>query len=409
MKGWAAIFLLSLMSMGLQAQINEEDLIGTWFPVMEQFTQGDTVPVITKSSYVFEMGQIGRAEPLGSNATVYPFRYKLEGDSLFIQTRSDTIRSKIISLGRQNLTIAFDEATRVSFIPLPDYNLSLDISELVDNLVNEVWEFEIQHSAQGKDIKMLYQFGLGSKNRVISPEFRGTIHDIKVMDSDFPQHGGQVFWTVGKHGNSFVLRVDDIFSGFQSGIFIIKHFSENSMELITWRMGKSSKVLARKVKKPSKQKTEHILNLLTRSRWRFDHKVPAPSVDSIQISAISDYFYDRGFSYKVDSTAVILQSDYENGLLMIDFEPDGRYAIYREERLLDSGDWKMSFYGKLVSLKSDRKMSSGDGIFGGELLVESIKKDELRLKAYLIQQVNNSREYSQNTPLEIYSAVKRKK
>lgn len=392
MKGFAiAILLLSFFHQKGVGQINEEDLLGTWFPVMELDGQGDTSSFLTYSSiYKFSEGNKGLIEDTGLNVKSIQFSYQVISDSVFIRFQDEASKdgnpqsrtARVLSVDENHLKLSLSDPTRtVFFVPLPEYGLAESIQDVKSTLFDEIWEFEMDLEGYGEPYKVLYHFKNETDSTLVSKNYQSSIH-LVATHQKFLHRNDPLFWSVGKHDDAMILRVNDVFSDFQSFIYIIKEVSANSMHLMVWKRGKAYPVTAKRKSPLSDKKVSKINSKLTRTKWQFRSEKIPPPIDTtglIILDMVLDDF-ERLPPYKHDSTSIIRQADLDEKLLHLEFRPNGTYYIYRNERVLDKGIWTPIFNFTQLKLVSSRDRNLGDGIYGGIIEIESLRKNKLLLK-----------------------------
>lgn len=378
------------------SQINKENLIGTWFPVMEQDYDGDTASVLRYTQlYRFIDADRGILEEIGTNVNPIPFTYNIVSDSIFIEFDEGKLKNStpwdkrgiLLEVDENGFKVIFNSTnstkftTTISFIPLPRYEIEESVEELKNELFNEVWEFKMDFEGYGEPYKILYQFECKTDSSRVRKDYQSSIHLVETFQKLLHQTD-PVFWAVGKHDKSLIIRVNDVFSSFRSYIYIVKEVSQNQMKLMVWNRGIAYPVIAKRKKSPPVNKLRKALSKISSTKWQFHSEKIPPPIDTtglIILETVVDDF-EEFEPFERDSTAVIRQNDLDEKLLILEFQSDGTYYIYREERVLDTGSWTPIFNMTQLKLKSARKRSSGNGIYGGTIQIDLLKKNKFRLK-----------------------------
>ncbi len=412
------ILMLVLIAYKSKAQISEEDLLGTWFPVMEQYEDGDTSSFLTYSSiYKFSEGNKGIIEDTGLNIEPIQFAYQVISDSIFMRFidkeskdgNPQSRTAKVLSVDENHLKLSLSGPIRtVFFVPIPEYGLAESIQDVKSTLFDETWEFETDLEGYGEPYEVLYHFKYETDSSLVSEKYQSSIHLVETHQKFF--HGNDpLFWSVGKHDDAMILRVNDVFSDFQSFIYIIKEVSTDKMQLVVWKRGKAHAVTAKRQSPLSDKRTRKIHSKLTRTKWQFRSEKIPPPIDTtglIILDMVLDDF-ERLPPYKHDSTSIIRQADLDEKLLHLEFRPNGTYYIYRNERVLDKGTWTPIFNFTQLKLTSSRDRNLGDGIYGGIIEIESLRKRQFKLRRRLEQRSRISGT-SDHSHLETYRPYRKR-
>ncbi|MCE7993834.1 MAG: hypothetical protein HEP71_17740 [Roseivirga sp.] len=408
-------FLLALVLMGItqqnKAQIYEEDLIGTWFPVMEQFINDDTISLINPVLQVFEPSGQGRTEVLGNNSKLYPFNYVIHNNSLQIIADNDTFKTKVLSLTPELLIIEVDSLRAVSFVPLPEYHTGKVLPDLKKVLTNNSWQFEITSNLTNETYLISYHFTDYLNNlSYMLPDFEKSVFTAW-SSVHVPHEDQSLIWSVGEHNNTSILRMQSVFKESEDLILIVKAFRSNTIEFVTWNMGVQNTIVARKVKRPTMKNQEKTLSLLTGKKWRIDKesfhvKRNSRSEEPIDFYTTSSV-YARG-PYSLDSTSLICRNDIEQQLVVLQFNPDFTYKVYREQRLLDEGRWILTFNGQEIRLSSSREEWSGDGVYGGIIRIGKLQKNRIILKRRFHHQLDHDHSIEESN-WETYKPYRKQK
>lgn len=190
---------------------------------------------------------------------------------------------------------------------------------------------------------------------------------------------------MGKHQNSFVLHIHEVFgSSFSPKNLIIKDIKKGKMSLVYWSDGEELTAEAHKWKKKSVREQNKEIENLTRQAWRIQEEIIPPPLDTTGLidlgMAIDDFDELEDEEYKKDSTLIISQEDIDNHSLILEFDKSGTYKIYRESRVLNEGKWTMQFNNTIIKLESKRKAQDGDGIVDGYIEILKVKKNQLILR-----------------------------
>lgn len=416
MKGLVvAILLLLAIHQKASSQINEEDLLGTWFPVMEQYEDGDTSFFDLNSPiWAFEQDGIGRQEVAGNNAISYPFTYNISGDSLEINGDNGHFRFRLTKGANSSLKIHFDPMSIVTFIHIPSYNTGIDLAELKSALDNDTWEFSIIDYGHSEPFSILYQFESQLEDSsIVRHYFHGTTFSLKAYKNGlFADQRGD-FWSIGEHEGTQILSIRHEFSWMSSLVFILKKYQEGLLEFSTWEFGRKLKVIARRINKPNFQVLKRNSKILTQTKWQFySEYIPPPDTDTTNImdlGMVKDDFEELDDKdYRHDSTAVVQQTDLNEKLLLLEFQQDGNYKISREDRILDQGTWKYFFNQTVIQLSSNKEPYKADGIYGGDIKIESINKKEIKIYRNFRQLLNDNN-WDSYSYLETYKPYRKRK
>ncbi len=383
-----AILLLSFLRQEAVSQVNEEDLLGTWFPVSVKLWNGDYSYGPPALILVFEKEGKGIRKGTGANIVDIPFTYQLGQDSLELvfEGRRGKIRAPVL-IGNQ-MTIQFDSTRITDFIRLPKLDAGIELSEFRESLKNQTWELTIGSSQEPTSI--LYQF----EDHVLD----SGLTDYRLWSKDLglrTYHFGIVdairqSWTVSQHYKTLILGIDREFSLMASFTLLLQSFTDDSMIFSYWDQNIEHQAFLKRLNKPSERQSAKRLHWLTQTKWQFySEYIPPPDTDTTNImdlGMVKDDFeeLDNG-GYKHDSTAVIQQTDLDERLLLLEFKQDRTYEISRENRILDQGTWKYFFNQTVIQLNSNKEPYNADGIYGGDIKIESIKRNEIKLYRNLKQ------------------------
>lgn len=388
-------FLLALVLMGItqqnKAQIYEDDLIGTWFPVMELDEEGDTSSFLTYSSiYKFGEGNKGFIEDPGLNIESIPFTYEVISDSIYIHLNDEESKggnpqsrvARVLEVNENRLELKLSYPTRTMvFVTLPEYGVKQSIQDIKSRLFNETWEFETNLEGYGEPYKVLYNFKYETDSSLVRQNYQSSIHLVEAHQKFFHRND-PLFWSVGKHDDAMILRVNDRFSNFRSYIYFVKEVSADNMQLVVWQRGKAYVTTAKRKSPLSTKKVNKIRSKLTRTKWQFHSEKIPPPIDTtglILLDMVLDNFEELP-PYKRDSTAIISKRDRDEKLLILKFQSDGTYSICRQERVLDRGTWTPIFNFSQLKLVSSGDSNLGDGIYGGIVQIELLRKGKFKLR-----------------------------
>lgn len=409
MKAWAAIFLLSLMSIGMQAQINEDDLIGTWFPVMELEREGYAVPFITSPNLLVFKGQgKGMAEFPGENTREYPFSYKMFTDSIYVKTPYAEFGFAASKPDQDQLILTFDDEKDLHFIRLPQYDTGKPLNQLIEVLVGEAWDFAFPTGAQDERYFIKHEFSPLKDTSKIHLTPRNIVYSSALSYDHYTME--PTFWSVSQYGKTLVLNIQSGHPYDWHHTFLIRSFNEDVILADYWTEGLKYEMTIKKSQAQKPGKVARVVKLLTRIKWRFkSEKLPVPNniLDLTSPDWTGDYL-EMFPPYNNDSTLLIKQSDLDQKLLILEFNEDKTYKVYRENRVLDEGAWRFVFNGERLMLQSTRDPYISDGVFGGYIFINRIKRNTLEISRDFL--FNQSRGYWNDfSNLETYTPYRKSK
>ncbi len=389
------IFLIT--PAGAFSQVTEEDLIGTWFPVMELDEKGDTTFFVsTPNLLAFHPNGEGKAEFPGERTKEYPFSYKVFTDSIYAETQNNSLFFQAIKPHKDRLTLIFSKEQTISFVRLPEYSYSKNLEALEETLSGGTWEFPLP-DYERKDL-LLFQYELShlkDSSRTHRTPWNKAYSSLRPYDDDRNKVDG-LLWSVSQHKNTFVLHIDFGWDIDKYQTFLVKRFDNKSMTVDFWREGIRYEVNVKKLPQPTIKQIAKKVRKLTRFKWRFESEKVPKTYDSLDIrnwDRTHDYFEELP-PYNNDSTLLIKQSDLDQNLLILEFSNDSTYTVYREERVLDTGSWRFIFDDKRLVLQSSKDSGLSDGVFGGYVFIDKVRRNTLKISRDFLH--NQSRSYWNN-------------
>ncbi|GAB5527637.1 MAG: hypothetical protein Roseis2KO_55090 [Roseivirga sp.] len=412
MKGLIpAILLLLVVSEGAISQTVEKDILGAWLPISVKNWEGQYSSPTPVLLLVFEQGGKGLRKGTGSNLVTLPFSYRLDSNSLEWNFEENIFKTQLPELQNDLMTIRFDSSYVADYIRLPQIDAGAELSELKEALENQTWELTL--GSYREPISILYQFedhvldsGL-TDHRLWSKDLGLRTYHFGIIDAI------KQSWTVSQHGETLILRIDRGFSSIGSFTLLLKSFSNDFLTLSYWEDDEEQFATMKRLHKPSAKESKKKLKWLTQTKWQFQSEyIPPPDTDTtniIDLGMVIDDFeeLDDG-GYKHDSTAVIQQTDLDEKLLLLDFQQNGAYRIWREDRILDEGTWKYFFNQTVIQLISNKEPHSADGMYGGDIKIASIRNREIKLYRNLKQLLNDN-ESDSYSHLETYKPYRKQK
>lgn len=416
MKGLTlTVLLLLFIPQKAFSQIDEKDLIGTWLPIgIRQLDQEDyhESPAIL---LVFEENGTGMRKGTGGNLTDLPFTFKHIGDSLEWNFGGEISKAKVLLLSEDKMTFTWDSTNVLGLIRLPQIDAGISLSEFKQVFENETWEMTID-SRHGP-YSILYQF----EDHVLD----SGLTDYRIWHRDLGLRSYQngitdairQSWTVTETG-TLILGIDREFSSLGSFTLLLQGFHTDSMAFSIWDEGIERQVLMKRLEKPSQKQSKKQLNRLTKYKWKFysEYIPPPESIDTaniMELGIVEDDFVEDSQWYPTgylrDSTLLLTQKDLDNKLLILDFSKEGKYAIYRDKRLLDEGNWRYLFNKSVLELKSEKAVEMSDGIFGGTLQIISLKKNEMKLYREIEGFLDSQSYHYPYSYLETYKPYRKRK
>lgn len=404
------LVLLTFLTISVPAfgQITEEELIGTWFPVMQQFEDGDTSYYDTNFPiFIFEKNGKGKHEIPGNNPISFPFTYKVLNDSIQISSKKEITSLRITRTSNFGLKIFFKPMSIVTFIRLPEIDLNLGLKELKSTITGNIWEFFLDGL---HEFPILYEFDSQlNDSSMVGRDFHSTTFSVRAYLDGLHGNDEENFWAIAEHGTTQVLRINHIFSFLGSKVLLLEKYEKDQLEFSFWDHGEKHELIAKTKEKSNPRSLQRNFKLLTQTKWQFfsEYIPPVDTTGLMDLGMVADDFEELDNQYKHDSSAVIWQSDLDLKLLMLEFHQNGTYKISRQDRVLDQGTWRYFFDHTVVKLTSSKERHKSDGIFGGDIKIESIKQNRLKLYRNLDEYLGHAN-YGSYSHLETYKPYRKR-
>jgi hypothetical protein len=392
-------FLL-LTSFGVQAQDIPNELLKTWMPILSQDYTGDTT--YKEDLYFITFNRDGGHFELPEQK----FKFDLSQDSLNITIETgEFFRLKLVELEKDRLVLFHDSSLIITYIPLPNFEQTIDLNILESSLSNSVWSFNLPNYKNSFFDFNVEFYDILQDSSIVNYQY---INTLKTAILYSPNNVGRMLWYVDKHHTTPVIHIKQMFGSFLPiENLIIKDIGKDKMTFAFWSGGLQIGIEARKWKKKSVRKQNRELENLTRQAWRVREEITPKSKGSGLDAILNQYFIEfEGLNYQMNSTLFISQEDIDNHSLILKFDQTGVYSILREDQILDEGRWNTQFNNTVILLKSNRvKDSFNDGILGGYIDISQLKKNKL----VIYRSFNNSIDLEQSTnqsKQEIYRPIR---
>ena len=401
------VLLLAVMPTALLGQ-RFDDLIGkTWMPVSVQRIEGEYLqhhqnyPLFT-----FLSNGKGKVERPASNRVEWDFDYRIKGDSILYDFHDENIRyvsDIIVQVSSDSLSLLTESGDILNLIPLAPTIAPLDSASLQEIFTGKSFEFTtteeyLNFRAEFFPIKepvwwdSLYRHH--DVPNIFIPEFYDSYQSSSV-------------WSAGIQAGSMLLRIEVVISSeLDLGPLVITKVGANEIELMTWYYGQPIQYTAREI--PTSKAIS--LNKLTRYAWRFksEHVPPPPDTTAlIYMGRVEDDFDQIDLEYVKDTTLLIHQQDLNDRSLTLQFHPDRTYSISRLNHQLDHGYWFPFVMNQFLVLKSAKRFTKSDGIYGGVIDIKELKKNRLKLKRKLTYQKDEIYHFD-NSYLETYKPYRKR-
>lgn len=408
-----ASMLLTLFLIQPVTKAQEKDpLINTWLPINVTDYTGESDSWGRSIMFSIITFQANDTMALTYGGTDYKkkFFYRLHSDTLELkESEAESDYFKVLERSEDRLRIFFDSFNIVTYQPFEVGNISIDHTKLKKHLTSNIWTFKQVKSEYKQELLIDFRLGIQDSS-LIQPKFIPHANDVYFKGSIYLNDDPYV-WYISEFYNTLLLRIEGVgFSSFIGipSLFFIESYNKKRLRAYCWMNGEKMFFVA----KADKMKAAHKenLDLLFTSKWRFEsdkfEKIKRRDTKGLMdLGMAEDNFYELTEPvYIHDSTFVISEDDLKQKRLVLEFEKNGAYRIYREARIIDSGKWKGYFNSTQLTIQSDKKYDS-DGIIRGYIEILHLTKNKLVLRREFLTRLNGENEIV-SSKIETYRPIR---
>lgn len=227
------LFILSLLlcaSVGAQSQDIPKELLKTWMPILAQNYKGDSSIFGLQYNYLISFNSLRNAhfETPGSNLKTSFSLTLTEQDSLIFQENGTSrLAAKLIEFNDDKLVLAYDSQNIITFIPLPEYEVTENLTSVRQKLADDVWTFK-GHGANSFELVIELLSSLENPS-LVKTQFRNQVKTARIKR---PYRDYDDLWMLGSHNGSIVLTIESIFHSEEVlKTLIIKSVDDNEITM----------------------------------------------------------------------------------------------------------------------------------------------------------------------------------